>query len=98
MTSEAAELDPAEQRRRAVAIAKATRIVRRLGFRQLIARPGWWYHEDLGQERAFALTLAHSPVESVGDVLCNVFDHGAAHGMTRADYQACALYCSGLGS
>jgi hypothetical protein len=94
MTSEAAELDPAEQRRRAVAIAKAVRLVRRLGFRPVIARTGWWYHEDLGQERSFALTVAHNPVETVGDVLCNVFDHGAAHG--RAHVQNLILQAAGL--
>ena len=76
MTSSASELTPAESSRRAAAIAKANKIVIRLGFNRVAGRLGWWYHEELGQERTFPLTVAHMPVENVGEVLAHVFDKG----------------------
>lgn len=86
MSSETTELTPQESTRRAAAIAKANKIVIRLGFRRVPARLGWWWHESLGETRAFPLTVSHSPVEDVGEVLCHIFDHGHAHG--RASVQS----------
>lgn len=83
MTGHTEQPEPAEAKRRSAAVSKAEKLVRRLGFRTVPARSGWWYHDDLGPERSFPLTLTHSPVENVGEVLGIVFDHGHAHGQAQ---------------
>jgi hypothetical protein len=83
MTGNSGTLTLAEQNRRAIAVKRGDRIVTRLGFNRVAARPGWWYHDELGPERTFPLTVGHAPVENVGQVLCHVFDHGHAHGEAK---------------
>lgn len=94
MTSDAATLTPFESKRRAAAVTKADKLVMRLGFRRIIAHQGFWYHPDLGQGKGFPLTVAHAPVESIGEVLCQVFDHGASHG--RAHVQNLVRQAAGF--
>lgn len=62
------ELDPAEQRRRTLARNHAERIARRMGFRSVAARPGFWYHEDEDQGIVFNLSGPH-PIENEREAL-----------------------------
>ena len=74
-----AELEPAEQRRRATARAKATKLVRSLGFRQVAARPGWWFHPEIDASRLFHFT-GDLPIEDVAEVIAHVHFDGLKTG------------------
>jgi hypothetical protein len=85
------ELEPSEQKRRAAALKRATKICRALGFRSVAAKPGWWFHEQIGPEVVFALTRPPgSEVASAAEVIEQVFVTARAHGVrqVRADIRA----------
>lgn len=79
-------LDPAEARRRQVATAKGERIVRKLGFRQVAGRPGWWYHEQLDNASGFHLT-GDQPVETVEEVIVHIYLDGLQTGISQAQHR-----------
>jgi hypothetical protein len=81
------ELEPAEQRRRASAIKRAEKLCRRLGFREVAARPGWWYHEGCDPEMTFQLTHPSGPVQTTEDVFCMVFFTAHQAGIEKARAQ-----------
>ena len=79
MTGYSEQLTPAERARRKSANAKAERLVTRLGFRRVIARPGWWYHEEIGQTQIVQLT-GDCPVENRDEVLQRIYWTGMTNG------------------
>jgi len=83
MTGYSEQLAPEERKRRAAAVVKAAKLVRRLGFRQVAGRPGFWYHQDMDQESIFCFTGDH-PVESIGDIISHVYYDGVQAGEWEA--------------
>ncbi len=81
------ELEPAEQRRRASAIKRAEKLCRRLGFREVAARPGWWYHEQCDQALTFRLTCQIGGAQTVEDVIGLVVFTAQQAGMEKARAQ-----------
>lgn len=80
MTSEHTQLTAEEVKRRKAAVAQAEKLARKLGFRPVAARPGCWWHEDIGPEHCFPFTMEHCTVESIGDLLGYVFEAGRRQG------------------
>ncbi len=78
------ELEPSEQRRRAAELKRAVKLCRSLGFRQVAARPGWWYHEGCDQEMTFHLTHPSGPVQTMEDVFCMVIFTAHQAGIEKA--------------
>jgi len=81
------ELDPEERARRAAAVKNAETLVKKLGFRPVPARPGFWWHEEIGSGISLPLTTRHMPVETMGDLVAAIFTHGQFYGESQVRQQ-----------
>lgn len=81
-------LTPEEAHRRKAAVAKVTKLVTRYGFRTMPAKPGHFYHPDIGQDIVFEW----ENLDGVGDLLQFLYFRGLREGMDIQKKKARELF------